>query len=197
MNLVRGRPRGFDVDDTLEHALQVFWRQGFQAAALSELTRAMGLTRPSLYAAYGDKQGLYAQALQRYVEHRLAPLLQALDAAPDLRVGLATFLVALARLFSQGGGCFVVNGLADVGGPTTPPEVSRLLLRALGDTRQRLTERLRRGQREGQLARRPEAADLSGYVMTLMAGLAMRAKAGAPLGELEAAIRLAARAWAD
>ena len=62
----RGRPRNFDADTALDRALEVFWRHGFQGASLSELTEAMGLNKPSLYATFGDKESLYLKALDRY-----------------------------------------------------------------------------------------------------------------------------------
>src|SRR5437762_10140690 len=62
----RGRPRSFDVGKAVERALDVFWRKGYEGASLSDLTRAMGITRPSLYAAFGNKAELYRKVLDRY-----------------------------------------------------------------------------------------------------------------------------------
>src|SRR5215216_7558256 len=64
----RGRPRDFDVDEALDRALRVFWRKGYEGASLPELTRAMGINRPSLYAAFGNKEALFRKALDRYAE---------------------------------------------------------------------------------------------------------------------------------
>jgi len=190
MSNALGRPRQFDMDDAIESALQVFWRHGYQGSSLSELTRAMGLTRPSLYAAYGDKEGLYVRALQRYVEQRLAPLLTALEAESDFQRGITALLRSFARLFSEGGGCLVINGLADVGGPTTPPQVGKTLLQVLAQSEAQVRARVIRAQREGRLHEQGTPSDVSGFVMLLMAGLAMRAKAGIPLRQLEKVITL-------
>src|SRR5262252_2095208 len=65
---LRGRPRAFDRDRALDQALQVFWRKGYEGASLSDLTRAMGINRPSLYAAFGNKKSLFRQVLDRYIE---------------------------------------------------------------------------------------------------------------------------------
>src|SRR5437870_11774936 len=63
-----GRPRSFDLDKALDAALQVFWRKGYEGASLSDLTRAMGINRPSLYAGFGDKETLFRKARHRYAE---------------------------------------------------------------------------------------------------------------------------------
>src|SRR5258708_34313179 len=63
-----GRPRSFDIDRALDRALQVFWRKGYEGTSLSELTKAVGANRPSLYAAFGDKEALFRKALDRYLE---------------------------------------------------------------------------------------------------------------------------------
>jgi AcrR family transcriptional regulator len=63
-----GRPRAFDVDKALNRALRVFWRKGYEGASLSDLTKAMEINRPSLYAAIGNKEELFHKALERYAE---------------------------------------------------------------------------------------------------------------------------------
>jgi AcrR family transcriptional regulator len=66
--LQKGRPREFDADEVLDRALDVFWRKGYEGASLSELTEAMGINRPSLYAAFGNKEELFRKALDRYAD---------------------------------------------------------------------------------------------------------------------------------
>src|SRR5438132_8746393 len=80
----KGRPRAFAIDEALDRALQVFWRQGYEGASLSELTRAMGINRPSLYAAFGGKEALFRKALDRYAEGPAGYVRDAL-AAPTAR----------------------------------------------------------------------------------------------------------------
>ncbi|MET0886036.1 MAG: helix-turn-helix domain-containing protein, partial [Mycetocola sp.] len=73
-----GRPRGFEADLALDAAVDVFWRRGYDGASLSELTAAMGINRPSLYAAFGDKAQLFQSALHRYVERNMGYVTDAL-----------------------------------------------------------------------------------------------------------------------
>ena len=61
-----GRPREFDVDDALETAMELFWRKGYEGTSLTDLTEGMGITKPSLYGVFGNKEGLFLKALERY-----------------------------------------------------------------------------------------------------------------------------------
>src|SRR6478735_11363440 len=74
----RGRPRAFDLETALEQALQVFWEKGYQGTSLSDLTSAIGINRPSLYAAFGNKEALFRKALDRYVEKTVVFVLDAI-----------------------------------------------------------------------------------------------------------------------
>src|SRR6201995_4973571 len=75
-----GRPREFDVEEALSAALKVFWRKGYEGASLTDLTEAMGITRPSLYCAFGNKEALFRKALDLYERDKLAYVERALEA---------------------------------------------------------------------------------------------------------------------
>lgn len=194
----RGRPRNFDADTALERALHVFWRHGFQDASLSELTAAMGLNKPSLYAAFGDKEALYLQVLKRYAEQKIAQHAAILDAEPDGRDAFERFLKALAGMYTDPdlpGGCFIINGAADFGGSSTPASVESALRAALQANESRLKERLVRAQIDGQLAPDASVEELATAFMSLLAGLGVLAKSGTKRAKLYAVIKAAMAMW--
>src|SRR5882762_7096049 len=81
-----GRPRAFDLDQALDRALKVFWRKGYEGASLPDLTKAMGINRPSLYAAFGNKEALFRKAIDRYVEGPASHIAEALEEPTALAV---------------------------------------------------------------------------------------------------------------
>lgn len=194
----RGRPRSFDMEAALDRALGVFWRSGFQAASLSELTEAMGLNKPSLYAAFGDKQSLYLKALDRYVTLQVARLAEILDAQPDGRCAVEEFLHAAAAMQTDPklpGGCFIINGVADCGSFATPPEIEESLRKALLANEAKLKDRIERARREGQIPADADTAALATFFNALLAGLGVQAKSGMKKVRLDAAIDAAMAAW--
>src|SRR4029079_14289460 len=84
--LHKGRPREFDADEALDRALEVCWRKGYEGASLAELTEAMGINRPSLYAAFGNKEALFRRAFDRYADGPAAYTRDALKARTALEV---------------------------------------------------------------------------------------------------------------
>lgn len=196
----RGRPRNFDTDTALDRALEVFWRHGFQGASLSELTAAMGLNKPSLYAAFGDKESLYLKALERYVTLCATEHAAKLDAEPDARRAVAAFLHSIAAMLVHPklpGGCYVINGVADCGGATTPAAVDAALRRQLEQNEAMLKERLARAQRDGQLPRGKSADELAALFSAVLAGIGVLAKGGASRARLDRIIDTALLAWPE
>lgn len=194
----RGRPRSFDTDTTLDRALVVFWRDGFQGASLAALTEAMGINKPSLYSAYGDKASLYLKALARYAEREGACHLRALDKGSDARGSVESFLRSVVRTVTdraKPGGCFVVTGTADFDAADMPATVRDALLGVLRNWEGALKARLLRGKRAGELPRGANAGELAAYFATVMAGVAVQAKGGASRSKLEAVVRAAMSAW--
>src|SRR5881296_3008233 len=98
-NVPMGRPRAFDVDKALERALRMFWRKGFEGTSLSDLTKAMGINRPSLYAAFGNKEALFRKALDRYEDGPASYLREALD-EPTARAVIEALLRGAVDMLS-------------------------------------------------------------------------------------------------
>ncbi|HSV53190.1 MAG TPA: TetR/AcrR family transcriptional regulator [Burkholderiaceae bacterium] len=198
MNNERGRPRNFDAEDALDQAVEVFWRHGYQGASLSELTQAMGLNKPSLYGAFGDKEALYLKALQRYREQRLAGHAAQLATEPDARRAVEGFLQGMTDLFTDEalpGGCFIVNGSADTGSANTPAAVTEALHQGLLANEECLRERLLLARDEGQLPKNTNVAALAAMYLSLIAGIAVLAKSGASRRKLQGLLVCASGLW--
>jgi AcrR family transcriptional regulator len=188
-----GRPRAFDPDVALDRAMHVFWSKGYEGASLSNLTRAMRINRPSLYAAFGNKQQLFRKALDRYVEGPLAFFGKAL-AAPKVRDVIEQIFVSAARMSGNPDvppGCLLVQGALAGGNPSARKEVAARRMAA--DVA--LRRRLERAKQEGDLPKNADPAELAHYVMTVVRGMAVQAVGGASSSQLRRVARIALRAW--
>ncbi|HWC03595.1 MAG TPA: TetR/AcrR family transcriptional regulator [Methylomirabilota bacterium] len=190
-----GRPRAFDVDKALDRAVRVFWRQGYQGTSLSDLTRAMGINRPSLYGAFGDKKALFRKALDRYAAGPGAYAREALS-APTAREVVERLLRGAVDCFADPGnppGCLLVLG-ALACGPDASPARKELAARRSAATAA-LRRRLRRAKAAGDLVADADPAHLASYVVTVVHGMAVQAAGGARRAELRRIVQTALRAW--
>jgi TetR/AcrR family transcriptional regulator, copper-responsive repressor len=182
----RGRPRGFDVDAVLDRAVDTFWTRGFAATSLDDLCEAMGIARPSLYAAFGDKEALYLASVARF-RGRMAELyIQAVRSKPTGRDGiLAFFREAIARYTSGevSRGCLGVCTAA-VEAPSHPAVRTALahLLKELDDA---FAGTLRRARDRGELASDADIAALAALLSATLHSIAVRARAGTGKAELQ------------
>lgn len=190
-----GRPREFDEAAALDRALEVFWRRGYEGATLPELTAAMGINRPSLYAAFGNKEELFRKALDRYVTGPAGYVWKALD-APTARAAVEQlFAGAITALTDprHPGGCLAVHGALACG------EAADSVRRELAEVREagvkRLRDRLERAKQEGELPADTDCADLARFVATVIHGMGVQAVGGATRVELQRVAALAMRAW--
>ncbi len=191
----KGRPREFDVDLALDRALRVFWRRGYEGATLPDLTEAMGINRPSLYAAFGSKEELFRKALDRYVEGPAAYVREALNeptarAVADRLLGGAIDLLTDRR---NPRGCLVVQGALACG--ETAESVRRELAARRAAREVALRQRFESARADGDLSAEAEPADLARYVVTVMRGMAVQAAGGATREDLRRVAELALRAW--
>lgn len=200
MTKQRGRPRAFDTAEALESALRVFWREGFLNASLADLTAAMGINKPSLYTAFGDKKALYLSALNQYAEQHLRCPAERLKENPDGKAAVREFLLALGALFadpSLPGGCFIVNGSTGCGALTMPDAVKAALQNALRGNEALLRQRLERAMADHQLAPDRSLATLTAFFMVTVVGMSVMAKNGTGLDVLTQVVDTALTVWEE
>jgi AcrR family transcriptional regulator len=190
-----GRVREFDVEEALCRALEVFWARGYEGATLPQLTRAMGINRPSLYAAFGNKEQLFRKALDHYQTGPQSFLTEALRKPTAHAVVEAIFsgFVKMQRNRDQARGCLIVSGALACGENAEPvrQELARLRQSAVRGLRQRFE----RAIQDGDLPEGTDCATLARYVATILNGLAVQAASGATEKEMRLVARMAMRAW--
>jgi AcrR family transcriptional regulator len=192
-----GRPREFDIEKALDSALRVFWRKGYEGASLPDLTRAMGINRPSLYAAFGNKESLFRKVLDRYVERPAAYVRKALNeptarAVAERLLGGALDLLADPR---NPRGCLMVQGALACGKAAESVRRELVSRRMAGEVEVR--RRFERALTEGDLPADSDPADLARYVVTVVRGMAVQAAGGASREELRRVVEIALRAWPE
>jgi AcrR family transcriptional regulator len=189
-----GRTRQFDVDEALGRALEVFWARGYEGATLPELTRAMGINRPSLYAAFGNKEQLFHKALDRYQTGPQAFLTESLAKPTARAVVEAIFsgFIRMQRDRDKARGCLIVSGALACGEEAEPVRLELIRLRQATVTLFR--ERFERAVQEGDLPDGTDCATLARYIATVLNGLAVQAASGATEKELRQVAVMAMRA---
>jgi AcrR family transcriptional regulator len=193
----KGRPREFDVEKALDRALEVFWRKGYEGASLPELTRAMGINRPSLYAAFGNKEALFRKVLDRYAEGPAAYVREAL-AEPTARAVAGRVLGGAVDLLTGPRGprgCLLVHGALACGEAAEP--VRRELASRRAAAEAAIRRRFERARAEGDLPADVCPADLARFLVTVLHGMAVEAAGGAGREQLRRVVELALRAWPE
>src|SRR5215467_1393300 len=170
-----GRPRSFDADKALTAALHVFWRKGYEGATLSDLTRAMKINRPSMYAAFGDKEHLFCKALDRYDQEAAGFLTEALNEPTAQRVVERLLLGAAENLSAPGNprGCLTVHGALACGDDAK--RVRKELIACREKREMELRRRLLKAKAAGDLSSDSSPAELAGFVFTVIQGMAVQA----------------------
>ncbi|XXX78438.1 TetR/AcrR family transcriptional regulator [Sorangium sp. So ce134] len=192
----RGRPRAFDRGVALEAALRVFWRYGYDTTSLAELTAAMKITPPSLYAAFGSKKELFLEAVALYVELYGASLSRALSEEPTARAAVARVLLEFAAFATASDhplGCLMVHGAANCTEGSADVEAALRDRRAASEGG--LRRRIERGIVEGDVPADTDAAALAKFYGAVVQGMSAQARDGASREELERIARAALRAW--
>jgi AcrR family transcriptional regulator len=190
-----GRPRSFDREQALDAAMRVFWRQGYEGASLTAITEAMGINRPSLYAAFGDKAGLFREAVAHYGTGPGRYIRRALGQPKARQVAemLLRGAVAVATDAANPCGCLWVQGVLVASTEGEPIRKEMIALRN-GGTAQ-ICERFERARREGDLPAGTDVQALTLFLVSVMNGIAVQASSGRSRDALNSVVDLALRVW--
>jgi AcrR family transcriptional regulator len=190
-----GRPRKFNVEKALDAALLLFWRHGYEGASLADLTKAMGINTPSLYAAFGNKEMLFRKALDRYLQKPASYLPTALREPTARRAAEQLFkgAIGMAMNPSHPDGCLLVQGALATGPSAESVRKELSLKRAAAETAVR--RRLEHAVDDGELPRDVDPAVLARYLLTVVWGLSVQAAGGATRAQLEEVAAMAMHAW--
>jgi AcrR family transcriptional regulator len=190
-----GRPRTFDVDTALDAALEVFWRHGYEGSSIAGLNEAMGISTPSLYAAFGSKEELFRRAVERYDE-KYGELFRAALQEPTARrvfEGLIRAAIVQATRPRCPDGCLLVQGALASGPDADPARMILIQYRRAAEAA--IRERFERAARDGDLPPPLDPRQLARFVWTVNQGVAVQAAGGATRSELEAVCQMAIRCW--
>ena len=190
-----GRPREFDRAEALEAAMRVFWQYGYEGASLTELTEAMGISRPSLYAAFGDKAELFRETLACYSSGPGSYIARAL-AQPTARAVVEALLrgnLCMNTDSANPQGCMLIQ--AALTGGEDCACAKKELDRLREDGMASLRERFERAKAEGDLPPTIIPAAMAQYVSCLLSGMSLQAASGASAAELKSVVDLALASW--
>ncbi len=192
----RGRPREFDKKWALHAAMMLFWRQGYEGTSLAELTKAMKITAPSLYAAFGSKEQLYRDVLELYMSTHGDAMARALASSGPCRDVVARMLAAAAQQFSRPGlphGCMVANGSLRCAKEHAAAVKATGMLRRLGQDA--LRQRIEGAIAAGELPQGTDAAGLAAFYAATVQGMSVQAVDGATTEQLQRLGDYAMAAW--
>ncbi len=191
----KGRPREFDLDDALASALRVFWSKGYEGASMVDLTEAMGITKPSLYAAFGNKEALFRKALDLYEREKMAYVGQALDkpTAREVAEHLLRGSVENQTSSCEPRGCLGV--ISSVACGSEAESIREEVLERGKVAKHALIDRLERAKVEGDLPDHVDVEALTGFLYALMQGMAVQAGAGANRAELDRLVDTSMMMW--
>jgi AcrR family transcriptional regulator len=189
------RPRIFDEAQTLDRAMEVFWQHGYEGASMAELTRAMGLNSPSIYAAFGSKRGLFDAVLERYRGRRAVNREYVLGGKTAREVAERMLFDTIGWLVDpkEPRGCLLVQAGLSAG--VNHGDVPRVLAEQRQSTRKALQERFARAQAEGDLPADTDPAALARYLHMVALGLAVQAQDGMSRAQLKASAERALLGW--
>ena len=191
----RGRPSNFDHEEALEKALHVFWARGYEGASMAELTEALGINKPSIYAAFGNKEELFRKALARYTSGPAAFVREAMK-EPTVRQVVEKFLLLAVDFFSDRStpnGCMIVQ--AALTGGQGSSEIQQELIAYRKSFETSFKERFDLAKEQGDLPQHVNTKQLAKYIATIHQGMSVQATSGATREELSAIVEMALKNW--
>lgn len=193
--MAMGRPRNFCPDQALNRALEVFWRKGYEGASIADLTEAMGINKPSLYAAFGNKEDLFRKALERYTQEKIAYFTEAV-AAPTARGVAERLLFGAVDMLTDPAhpvGCLVTKGAMTCGdeAPSVREKIDHIRI----DYETRMHARLERAKQDGELPADADVRHLTQFLTTLIQGMSHQVVHGATREQLHKVAHRALLAW--
>jgi len=187
-----GRQRTFDKEDALKKAMDVFWLKGYSGTSLSDLTGAMSINKPSLYAAFGNKEALFVKALNQYVNDYGAPHFdKLLDTKSSLRDRLEAYLESIAEMLSDStlpGGCFVATSTCESSSECLPDDAVQAIHNINEASIEAFVNFFREEQIKGYIVSTASPEMLADHLLTLQFGLAVMARSGAKRDRLKPVI---------
>lgn len=184
------RPRAFDIDTVLEGATRLFWQRGYAGTSLSDIEAATGIGRTSIYAAFGDKEGLFLRVVDHYDMHYSAQLRTVLCRAATARAGIDAYFARLLAAFADPDlplGCLVTN--VAVEGDRGATRLGRKIASSIALTEDAFYARLRRGQVDGEIVPPIDARAVARQFVAVTQGLSVLAKASAQPSVLQDVVR--------
>lgn len=191
----RGRPRVFDMDEALDKALKIFWKRGYEGTSLAELIEELSINKPSLYAAFGNKEELFLKALSRYASGPVAFIKEVVKEPTSYKVA-ESFLYKAAEFLTDPThpqGCMIVQGALSTG--DSAELIKNILIKYRSSYENLLTERFDQAKSDGDLPDWVNANDLAKYLATIHQGMSVQATSGATKQQLINISNIALRSW--
>lgn len=191
----RGRPRIFDLDEALEKALYIFWEKGYEGASLSEFTDALSINKPSLYAAFGNKEELFRKALSKYVSDHARFVKETMSEPTAFKVAQSFLFKAADFLTSDchPKGCLIVQAAISIGDDSN--SIKDLLIQQRLNYEKLLSTRFEKALKDGDLTEDAKPKLLAKYLATLHQGMSIQATNGATKEQLLEITELALENW--
>lgn len=192
----RGRPRAFDRTTALRHAMTVFWAHGYKGASMADLTRAMGINSPSLYAAFGSKEQLFRESVAHYDETESAAAAKALREEPTARAAIGEVLRINVEAYTdpeKPRGCMIV--LAATTDADYSEDLRDHLAKLRWGTERAFRERVERGVADGDVPADTDADAIAAFYNTVLQGMSLQARDGASRAALASIAESAMAAW--